>query len=254
MEAAQEKLTRLESVGSPPTASQAKPQAPVPAAPRPVPADELPDYRAEDLAARSREDPRFAALVAEAQRILGRILSSSDLKKLFGLYDYLALPPEVLMMLLTHCARSSPSGNAPSMRMIEKEGYIWANREILTLEQAEEYIADSERRRESLARTARLLGITGRTLSATERKYLSAWLDMGFGDELIAIALDKTVTNTGSLKWRYMDGILRSWHDKGLHTPEDVRDRDGRRPSQAQDAKPDAPRDLDKLLKDLERI
>ena len=165
MEAALEKLQRM---------GLAEPTAPAPAAAAPAqtvklpPADETPQYTARDLAERSKEDPRFAALVIEAQRALGHVLNTNDLKRLFSLYDYLALPPEVIMMLLNYCVKSRPTGNPPSMRQIEKEGYVWANREILTFEQAEKYIADSEYRREKLAQTARLLGITGRALSPTE--------------------------------------------------------------------------------------
>ena len=249
MEAALEKLQRM---------GLAEPTAPAPAAAAPAqtvklpPADETPQYTAEDLAARSREDPRFAALVLEAQRAMGHVLNTNDLKRLFSLYDYLALPPEVIMMLLNYCVRSRPTGNPPSMRQIEKEGYVWANREILTLEQAEKYIADSEHRREKLTQTARLLGITGRVLSPTESKYIGEWLEMGFDDELIEMALDRTITNTGGLKWGYMNGILKSWHEKGLHTPADVRDRDGT--GKRGKGKKEPPRDLGRLIADLEKI
>ena len=249
MEAALEKLQRMGLTTRP---APAVPAAPVQDLKLP-PADETPQYTARDLAARSKEDPRFAALVIEAQRAMGHVLNTNDLKRLFSLYDYLALPPEVIMMLLNYCVKSRPTGNPPSMRQIEKEGYVWANREILTLEQAEKYIADSEHRREKLTQTARLLGITGRALSPTESKYIGEWLEMGFDDELIEMALDRTITNTGGLKWGYMNGILKSWHEKGLHTPADVRDRDGQG-KRGSAKKEEPPRDLGKLLADLDRI
>lgn len=156
------------------------------------------------------------------------------------------------MMLLNYCVSTAPAGSPPSMRLIEKEGYVWANREILTLEQADEYIAKSRRRRDQLARAAQLLGISGRALSPTESKYLAAWLDMGFGEELLELAYDRTLTNTGGLKWSYMNGILKSWHEKGLHTPEDVRDRDTRRP-RGQD-KDRTPQNLGELVAGLDKI
>ena len=250
LEAAFEKLQRLRLPGIAPAApAQKKAGPPLPV---PEPAEELPEYTAEELLTRSREDARFAALVVEAQRVLGRKLNGSELKKLFGLYDYLALPPEVLMMLLNYCVANAPSGNPPSMRYIEKEGYAWANREILTLEQAEAYIAASQQRRERLSRTAKILNITGRPLTATETKYITAWQEMGFDDEVIAMAYDKTVTNTGALRWSYLNGILKSWHEKGLHTPAAIRDRDSRRPRPQ--GREEAPRDMDKLLAALEKL
>ena len=240
LEAAREKLRRLEAL-------PARQDAPVL---RPAPADELPEYTAKDLSRRSRDDPRFAAIVTEAQRTLGRMLSTSDLKKLFGIYDYLALPPEVIMMLLNYCVTQCAGGNPPTMRYIEKEAYVWANREILTLEQAENYIADSRRRRERLSQAAKLLGLQGRPLSSTETRYLTEWLELGFSDEMLELAYDRTVTKTGGLKWGYMNSILKSWHEKGLQTPADVRDRDIRRPV----GRTGSPPDMGRLLAELDKL
>lgn len=248
IEAAAEKLSRLELADAPVIVP------PKPEPPPPAPADESPEVTAKDIAARSREDPRFAAIITEAQRVLGRLLSTGDLKKLFGLYDYLALPPEVLMMLLNYCVSLYPSGNPPSMRQIEKEGYVWANREILTIEQAEEYIAASSRKRDKLSRMARVLGITGRALSGPETKFLTAWIEMGFDEELIKLAYEKTVTNTGGLRWKYMNGILESWHEKGIHTPADVRDKDSRRTGGKSAGKTETPKNLSALVAALDDI
>lgn len=56
--------------------------------------------------------------------------------------------------------------------------------------------------------------------------------------ESIALAYDRTVTNTGSLKWNYMDSIIRSWHEKGLHSPEEIELRDAPRRRQAERSAP----------------
>ena len=144
---------------------------------------------------------------------------------------------------------------------VAKKAFKEANVELVTLTDYEHvvaealetgYIADSEHRREKLTQTARLLGITGRVLSPTESKYIGEWLEMGFDDELIEMALDRTITNTGGLKWGYMNGILKSWHEKGLHTPADVRDRDGT--GKRGKGKKEPPRDLGRLIADLEKI
>lgn len=46
------------------------------------------------------------------------------------------------------------------MRQIEKEAYVWANREIMTFEQAEEYIRARARMREAAEEVKRALGIS----------------------------------------------------------------------------------------------
>ncbi len=251
MEAAWEKLRRMELAQS--AAAPAVPPAvsPAPIEPsRQAPADP-PEYTARDIV--ERGDPAFTALVAEAQRVLGHGLSTPDLKKLFGIYDYLALPAEVVMQLLHYCAASS-RGRLPSMRYIEQEAYIWADREILTLEQAEAFIAEQARRREESAAVAELLGIRGRELTGTESKYIQSWLEDGTPRELISLAYDRTVTNTGTLKWGYMNKILLNWKEKGIRSAAEVKEKDlPPRRGAAPAAKPDKPVDLTDLRSMLKK-
>ena len=227
IEAAYEKLMRMGLVEEGENCLLAGRTAP---APKPAPEDELPEYRTEDIILRCSQDGAFSAVLKEAETVLGHKLSTPDMKKLFGIYDYLALPPEVIMELLHYCMFISEN-RLPSMRYIEKEAYSWANREILTLEQAEEYISRSKQRREDTMKMAQALGIRGRQLSPTEKKYISAWLDMGFVQDVILLAFDRTVTNTGGLKWSYMNKILSNWKEKGLYSVEEIEEKDGRRPA-----------------------
>ena len=194
---------------------------------------EMPEYSAADIVSRAGRDATFEALVDHFQQNLGRLLSTPDLKILFGIYDHLALPAEVMMLLLTHCTEtwreSRGEGRMPTMRYIEKEAWYWAGQEIMSIEDAEEHIKQEARRKTRLFRTAEALQIRGRELSPGERRYIESWLDMGFEPDALALAYDRTVLGTGKLAWRYMDKILRSWDERGLHTAEEVRSGDPRR-------------------------
>ena len=121
----------------------------------PLPSGELPEYTAEDVVRRSREDPAFRCILAEAESVLGHTLSTQETKTLFGVYDYVGLPTDVLLVLLHHCAeearRRYGPGRVPTMKQIEREAYLWGEREIMTLEQAEEYMRELSRRREAAA-------------------------------------------------------------------------------------------------------
>lgn len=209
------------------------------------PAEELPQYTVSDVLRRSSEDGSFKAVLQEAERVLGRSLSSPDMKILFGIYDYLALPTEVIFVLLNYCTelyrQKYGPGRLPSMRSIEKEAYSWANNEILTLEQAEEFIEESRSRRSRAEEIKAALGIRGRELTPTERKYVFSWLDMGFSVDALSVAYDRTVTNTGSLKWNYMNKIVSSWHQKGIHTVQEIEEKDRRTPTPAKNTEPNAP-------------
>lgn len=206
----------------------------------PEPAQELPEYDTAEMHARTMDSAEFTALTQEIQSALGRVLSGTELKLLFGIYDYLALPPEVICMLVGYCMertekRQGP-GRRPSMRTIEREAYAWANREINTLELAEAHLQHIAHMEGETERVKSAIGISGRELSSTERKYIESWISMGFGPEALAIAYDRTVLKTGRLQWKYMNSIVTSWHGKGLHTPQEIREGDSMAPNRVQAA------------------
>lgn len=196
----------------------------------PLPSRELPEYPAADVVRRSQSDPAFQALVEEAQQILGRLLTSTEVKKLFGIYDDLSLPADVIMLLIHHCKDEYEARYGAERHLgfavIEKEAFRWFDQELMTYEQAERALAELARRKSLVGEIQRALGIRGRELTPTERRYIDNWVELGFGPEELAVAADRTITNTGGLKWKYMDTIVRSWHGKGLHSVQDIEQKD----------------------------
>lgn len=223
IEAALEKLRRMGLLD----------QAPAPDPEQKLPpGDALPEYTAVDLTRFAAEDPGLQTIFVEAAQVFGRKLSPADMNMLAGLYKHLGLPAEVLLLLLNYCAERAEArrpGSVPSPRSVEKEGYDWANREILTVEQADEYILFRSRQRALTGQVREVLGIRGRELSKTEREYVERWLSMGFSPEAVAVAYDRTLVKLGRLHWAYMDKIFQSWHAKGLHSPAEIEAGDARR-------------------------
>ena len=224
VEAAEEKLQRMGLLDEAPLPSAKK------KTPLPLPADELPQYTAREIEQRTKADQTFLAIQAEAEKVIGKQLGTPDLRTLFAIYDHLALPPEVLLEMINFCGEMTEErygvGRRPTMNTIQKEAFAWVNRELMTLELAEEYIREQKERQSGVHRIKSLLGIYDRQLSASETRAISSWLDMGFGEEAIAMAFDRTVTRTGGFKLNYMSKILQSWHDNGLHTPEEIEKKD----------------------------
>lgn len=232
-------------------------------APEP-PAQEVPppDYSTEDITqALADGASTFPALAEEVERRLGKRLSAADLKSLYTLYDHLALPSEVILMLVGWCieevARKYGPGRRPFLSQIRKEGFSWARLGIDTMERAEEHVERLTRLRSREAQVLRLLDITPRPLVEREKSYIAAWDDMGFDDEAIRMAYERTVLKKQSMDWGYMNGILRRWHEKGLHTAAAIRagDRDPRpvRAGRAQKPAPDAGQDR-RAREDMERM
>lgn len=190
--------------------------------------ENAPRYTAEAVSAYSAKDPSFQLLQGEISRRLGRVLTSEDLKTLLAIRDYLKMPPEVVSMVLTYCLQKNEYYNSVhggnrtvTMRAIEKECYAWANQGIVTLESASDYINRSLLRLRPENQIARLLQLD-RPLVDSEKRYIDTWLSMGFPPEVIRLAYEKTVMATGKLTWRYLDKILLRWHEKNLHTLQEV--------------------------------
>lgn len=173
----------------------------------------------------------FQLLKGEVQRLMGRVLNTEELKILLSFERYLGLPAEVISVLVCYCkdrARSKGSLRNPSLRAIEKEAYAWAEQGIDTVEEAAAFIQRQNVRNSRMGRLLQQLQIRGRTLTPAEERYAQSWLDMGFDDEAIAMAYERTCINTGTLKWPYMNSILQRWHDAGLHTADQIRGGDRR--------------------------
>ena len=61
----------------------------------------------------------------------------------------------------------------------------------------------------------------GRTLSPMEFEIINGWIDTGYTEELIKLAL-KEATYNGVSNLRYIDKIIYEWGKKGIKTKEDV--------------------------------
>jgi len=195
--------------------------APVPEPPTPEPLP--PEYTMQDISD-SLSDPssEFPSLCGEVERRLGKKLSTADLKSLYTLYDYLALPAEVILLLVGWCTeqvrRKHGPGRIPLLSQIQKEGFRWARMNIDTLERAEEYLIRVTRMRTREGEVLRLLDLPVRPLVEREQSYIAAWDEMGFDNEAIRKAYELTILKKQSMNWAYMNAILRRWHEKGLHT------------------------------------
>ena len=197
---------------------------------------ERPVYTETDVMDAMNRDQSFRSLYGEVQRVLGKTLTTEELKILLGFTRYLGLPNEVISVLVSYCrerSRKKGSLRNPSLRTIEKEAYFWAEQRIDTMEQAAGYIRAQHLRATQMEQLKRTLQLYGRSLTAAEERYACAWLEMGFQMDAIALAYERTCLNVGGLNWAYMNKILTRWHEAGLHTAQAVK---------AGDRKPQVPK------------
>lgn len=176
-----------------------------------------PVYSGSELADIMRNNTDIKQLVNHAESIFGKTLSQSEMSTLLGFYDWLRLPIEVILLLLEHCA----SLQKTSMRYAEKVAVSWAENGIDTLDKAQEYLQNYDKREKVLRKFKRLFGV--KSISDSEYAHIIQWTEnMKMSHDLIKRAYEKALLVTGEASFPYMNGILQSWFKKGITETDDL--------------------------------
>lgn len=197
---------------------------------------ELPVYSRNDVIEALQREPDFCNLYREVERLLGRNLGDADLQTLYGIYDGLALPSEVILLLVNHKIHTlrrqkQNPGAMPRMTQIRSEASYWKRLGLDSVGVAEEYLRRQELVNSREWAILSAVGVTEQRYAVEkEREFIDRWVEMGFADELISLAYQRTVYQKGQMNWPYMNKILMSWHQEGWNTVEQVKA--GDKPSQ----------------------
>lgn len=176
-------------------------------------------YTAAELRARREGDHRFASVCQTAEIVLGRTLTEAQLRTLMHAYANLGLPADVLIDLLTYLHREK---RTVTRKDIEEQAYLWADMGIFTAEAASEFLARREAEKPLLQSMLQALDMAGREPAPDEYRYLSGFIRQGFDAEAVALAKDRMYARLGNFSWKYLSGIMDSWHSKGLHTAAEI--------------------------------
>jgi DnaD/phage-associated family protein len=166
-----------------------------------------------------REDKEIPQLLELLQGVLSRPLTPYETEGFLYLYSGLRLSAGYILM----AAQYSRDIGRDNIRQIEKLVTGWVERGIDTYDKAEEEIARLSRCRSNEGRVKTMFGIRDRELSSREKQFIDHWYtDLGFDDELVKLAYDRTVDNTGKAAFPYLNKILTRWHETGIHTPQEA--------------------------------
>lgn len=183
------------------------------------PSAQPPRYTAAEMRARREGDHRFASVCQTAEKVLGRALTESQLRTLMNAYEHLGLPADVLIDLLSYLQHEK---GIVSRRDIEEQAYLWADMGIYTADAASEFLARREAEKPIISEMLRALDMAGRDPAPEEYRYLSGFIRNGFDAEAIALAKERMYARLGKFSWKYLKGILDSWHQQGLHTAAEI--------------------------------
>lgn len=176
-----------------------------------------------ELAAR---DNTLMSLLHKAQEIIGCTLTSMDMQCLTALYAYYGLSPEFILTVMGYCK----SIDKLSMRYVEKTAASWQEKGIDTVPEAERYIDYLSRRRSNEGQVRAAFGINDRSLTTREKEMIASWYgELGYGIDVIRLAYERAVENTGKLSFAYINKVLQNWHREGVRTAADAANASARR-------------------------
>ena len=174
---------------------------------------ERPNYTASQL--KSFKQSEGSNLLFIAEQYFGRTLTPTEMSTVYYIHDELRFSDDLLDYLMQYCV----DNHKKDFRYMEKVAINWNQQGIKTPKQArtEIYRHDSD-----IITIMKALGMEN---SPTEKEgtFILKWRgELGFSMEIILEACDRTVMATQKNRLKYCDSILRSWHEKGVNTREDI--------------------------------
>lgn len=199
---------------------------PAPQAPAAAPAGnkELPELvpvkpTYEQVVKRCQESPVIANMFTDIEGLLGKTIGYDSQCILLMMHDQYGLPVEVIYMLVSYCVSVGKS----NLAYISKVGKTWGEKEIDTIEKADEQIKILNSCISLWKEFAQMAGIQNPRPTSSQAAYLRTWsTEMKFGVDMIYLAYEEMLDHSGKISFAYMNKVLASWHQKGLRTPEDV--------------------------------
>ena len=174
-------------------------------------------------------DEDLKILVSEAQTMLGKTLSNSDVATLLMLKDTCGLRLDVILMLIQYCV-GIDKGN---MRTVEKIG-----------------ITHSTKCFSLVSSTFGMQNVGSPTKKQLE--YSTKWVgEWKFSAPMLREAYERCVDSKGELKFNYIDGILKKWEALGIKNMDDLRatETSKGKPKAKPAGKPNASYDINELEK-----
>lgn len=174
----------------------------------------------QDIARRMNESPEIKEMMIEIEQLIGRTLGFDALSSLLILHDYHGLAPEAIVILFAYAKTMGKQGN---FAYINKIGASWGEMGITTFDLATERVAKMEKSDKLWPQFREFSGIENPKPTTKQSEYFYSWVnDFSFSLDVIEYAYEKGVEKKGSISFSYINGILRSWFEKGYKSLSDV--------------------------------
>lgn len=161
-------------------------------------------------------DKDFEKASFVTQTYFKRLLGPSQLESLIFIYDQLGFDSDMIDYLIEYCTARGKK----SMRYAEAVAIEWKKRGISSLAEAKASTSLNSRIYYGVIKS---FGISNRSLIEEERTYIDSWVNAyRMSEELILEACKRTIKATNKPEFAYADKIIKSWHENGVKTLNDI--------------------------------
>lgn len=180
-----------------------------------------PSYTKYEIATKlnSDKDPALSELIFLMETTyFNRPLSITESQTLLYLYDELKIDIKLIEYAINYCVENGHS----SLRYIEKVVLDWYSKGLNTIDKVKMSNADYNIRYIGILK---YLGISSRPLTPSEKRYADTWYnDYSFDKDIVFEACRITnARNPQKPSFSYVDGILKKWQEKNVHTVDDIK-------------------------------
>ncbi len=162
-------------------------------------------------------DKAVSDMYENVESALGRSLSASELQEIAGWINDMGASPELILVAV----RYSLGRKKDSIRYIGKVLQNWIRSGLVTEDDVNEYLSDTDRKHSRYKDVMNMLGLS-RNPTRFEMDMMDRWFDeYGFSMEKIRQACAKT-TGISNPNFNYIDKIVRAWKDEAAETGTDV--------------------------------
>lgn len=197
---------------------------------------ELPSYSSTELAELIEKRSITAEFINEAQRVVGKIFNTHEVNILVGMIDYIGFDEASVIIILSHMVNLGKR----SLRYAEQLAFSLYDEGITDAEALQLRLKKMEGYAKTESEVRAMFGMTGRSLTTKEKKFLRAWIEnMGFDTEVIRLAYDITVDAIHEPAPAYANSILEGWYALGLTTAEAIAAAEDEKKQKKKATKPD---------------
>ena len=170
----------------------------------------------DQVAKRLLEAPELKYLYQEAQLKLGKTIGYDTQAKLLMIHDHYGLPVEIILTIIEYAVLQGKT----SMAYISKVSKDWGEKEINTLEKADEQLKRLCEDETLWKGFCSMFSVDPPKYTEKRSEYLKKWnKQLGFSLEMIYLAYEETLNNIDKVNFTYTDSILQNWHTQKINTP-----------------------------------